>query len=152
MPGEDATDRRPRFLLGHALVLGAAVVFAAGCQEELPTAPNGLVDGITVYNHAGFSGESAHLTADVSDLSDYKGPCQHTTSSGYSTSYYYDWNDCISSIKVAPGWQATVYVDSGFHEDWLDVVADISDLGQVRGYCHDDTWNDCISSIRVKRQ
>ena len=43
-------------------------------------------------------------------------------------------------------------VDFGFHEDWLDVTADVPDLGQVRGYCHNDTWNDCISSIRVRRQ
>jgi hypothetical protein len=140
--------------LRQGLLLGAAVVFASSCQEELPTAPDDLAEGITVYEHAGFTGGSAHLTSDADNLSGYKGPCEHYSSSGspYAGTYTYDWNDCISSIKVAPGWRATVYVDFGFHEDWLDVTADVPDLGQVRGYCDNDTWNDCISSIRVRRQ
>ena len=146
--------RCARWWPGHALLLVAAVAFASACQDELPAAPDDLAEGVIVYEHASFAGDSAHLTGDVSSLSGYKGPCAHYSSSGtgYSGSYTYDWNDCISSIKVAPGWRATVYVDFGFHEDWLDVTADVPDLGQVRGYCDNDTWNDCISSVRVRRQ
>ena len=144
--------RCERRRLGDTLLLGAALVFAACSQEKLPAAPDELVVGITIYEHADFAGGSALLTTDVSDLADFKGPCEHTTSSGYGTSTYYDWNDCISSIKVAPGWQATVFVNAGFHQDWLDVTTDVPNLGQVRGYCDHDTWNDCVSSIRVRRQ
>ena len=140
--------------LRRALALGAALTIASACQDELPAAPDQLADGIVIYEHAGFGGGSAHLASDVDDLSGFKGPCEHYSSGGpgYPASYSYDWNDCISSIKVSPGWRATVFVDFGFHEDWLDVTADVTDLGQVRGYCDDDTWNDCISSIRVRRQ
>ena len=139
---------------GHALLLGAAVAFAPACQDELPAAPDDLAEGVIVYEHASFAGDSAHLTGDVSNLSGYKGPCEHDSSSGtgYSGSYTHDRNDGISSINVAPGWRATVFVDFGFHEDRLDVTADVPDLGQVRRYRDNDTWNDCISSIRVRRQ
>jgi hypothetical protein len=142
-------------LLRQGLLLGAAIVLAPACQGELPAGPDELAAGIVIYENAGFEGGSAHLEGDVSDLRDFTGSCrhEHTECTVYcNTTYTYDWNDCISSIKVAPGWRATVYVDTGFHEDWLDVTADVSDLGQVRGYCNHDTWNDCISSIRVRRQ
>ena len=56
-------------LLRQGLLLGAAVVFASACETELPTGPDQLVDGIIIYEHAGFAGESAHLTGDVDDLS-----------------------------------------------------------------------------------
>ena len=140
--------------LRRGLVLGAAAVVASACQEELPTAPDDLVEGITVYQHADFSGESALLTGDLDDLSMCKGPCEHSQTNYPNPGSYdtYDWNDCISSIKVATGWRATVFADFGFHEDWLDVTADVPDQGQVRGYCAKNTWNDCISSIRVRRQ
>jgi len=142
-------------LLGRSLLLITAALLAARCQDELPAAPDVLVEGITIYEHAGFSGGSALLTSDVDDLEMFKGPCEHVSYGGspyYSSSTSYDWNDCISSIKVAPGWRATVFVDAGFHEDWLDVTADVEDFAKVRGYCSGDTWNDCISSIRVRRQ
>ena len=88
--------------LRHGLLLGAAVVFASSCQDKLPTAPDDLLEGITVYEHAGFAGESAHLTGDRDDLSSYKGPCYHYSAggAGYSSSSTFDWNDCISSIRV----------------------------------------------------
>jgi len=138
----------------RACALAAVAVLAAGCQDKLPAAPGELATGIVIYEHANYGGGSAHIDRDLSDLQDYQGPCKHESCGGpYNTcSATYDWNDCISSIKVAPGWRATVYVDTGFHQDWLDVTADVADFGQVRGYCHDDTWNDCISSIRVRQQ
>lgn len=140
--------------LPRGLALGAALAIASACQDELPAAPDQLADGIIIYEHAGFGGASAHLTRDADNLSGYKGPCEHSQSNypNPGNTYTYDWNDCISSIKVAPGWRATVYIDTGFHEDWLDVTADVPDFGQVRGYCDHDAWNDCISSIRVRRQ
>ena len=147
----------PRVLcrwLRRGLLAGAAVVIASACETELPAGPDQLSEGIIVYEHAGFAGKSAYLRNDETDLAGFTGPCEHSHSNYPNPGYYYtyDWNDCISSIKVAPGWRATVYVDAGFHEDWLDVTEDVPDLGQVRGYCAKDTWNDCISSIRVRRQ
>ena len=125
-----------------------------GCMKELPAAPTEVTTGITIYEHAHFTGGSALLTTDVSDLADYKGPCGHSSSGMVNGTYVdtttYDWNDCISSIKVAPGWRATVYVNPGFHEDWLELTADVPDFALVRGYCEHDTWNDCISAIRVR--
>jgi hypothetical protein len=139
--------------LAGSVGLTVTVAFVGGCMKELPTAPTEVTTGITIYEHANFTGGSALLTTDVSNLADYKGPCKHTESGGdFTTSTTYDWSDCISSIKVAPGWRATVYADSGFHEDWLELTADAPNFALVRGYCEHDTWNDCISSIRVRRQ
>jgi hypothetical protein len=61
-----------------------------------------LTQGTIIYEHAGFAGQSALLTGDADNLTAYKGPCEHYTSSGdpYSGTYTYDWNDCISSIRV----------------------------------------------------
>ena len=144
---------RVRRWCSNTLVLGAAVVLSAACEaKKLPAAPDELATGIVIYEGSGFTGGSALLTTDVSDLRMQQGPCEHRTSTGYLSELYYDWNDCISSIKVAPGWQATVFVNADFHQDWLDVTADVPDLNQVRGYCDHDTWNDCITSIRVRRQ
>ena len=61
-----------RWLL-RGLGLGAAAAFASACQEELPSAPDDLAQGITVYAHANSAGESAHLTSDADDLSGYHG-------------------------------------------------------------------------------
>ena len=84
-------------------------VVAIGCEKSLPTAPSELTTGVTLYEHANFEGESAHLTSDVRDLKDFKGPCAHqsTDSSGSSTTY--DWDDCASSLRVAPGWRAQIF-------------------------------------------
>ena len=136
-----------------SLALALALIPALGCQKSLPAAPSELSTGITVYEHANFLGESAHITADTSDLSDFRGPCEHsdTDANGVSSTSH-DWNDCISSIRVAPGWRATIYRGSGYHDDALDVSADVSNLQLVRGDCPHDGLNDCISSVRVRKQ
>lgn len=129
----------------------AALCLALGCQKNLP--PAGPLDavvpsGIYIYEDVDYSGESAHVTTDLKNLGDYNGPCpKYDYSAASSTSVKYGWQDCISSIKVAPGWQATVYVDTDFRGAALELTADMPNLTQVAG-----TWNDCISSIRVRRQ
>jgi len=129
-------------------------MLALGCETpSLPTAPSELTTGITVYEHANFSGESAHIASDTDDLSDFKGPCEHESSDangGSSTSY--DWNDCISSVRVAPGWRATLYRGTGYHDDAVDISADVPNLQLVTGDCPHDGLNDCVSSVRVSRQ
>jgi hypothetical protein len=123
--------------------------FVHGCDEkELPMAPSTFSAGIIVYEHANFLGNSAHLTADVPDLRDFRGPCVHESEGSVDR----DWNDCISSIRVAPGWRATLYRDADYHDDSLDVSEDVPNLQLVRQHdCPKDGLNDCVSSVRVRR-
>ena len=133
--------------------LALALLSAPGCEKSLPAAPSELATGITVYEHADFQGESAHITADTSDLSDFRGPCEHSdTDSNGVTSTSHDWNDCISSVRVAPGWRATIYRGTGYRDDALDISADVPNLQLVRGDCPHDGLNDCVSSVRVARR
>lgn len=135
----------------HAGAIALSIVAFSACQQELPTAPSDLEAGIIVYEHADFMGESALITEDISDLRDFKGPCEHYDSSPYG-SYYYDWNDCISSIRVAPGWRATIYRDPGYDDDSMEIAADVPNLQLAPHDCPKRGLNDCISSIRVRRQ
>ena len=135
------------------LTLALALLTASGCQESLPAGPSELTTGIIVYEHANFQGESAHITSDTSNLSDFKGPCEHsdTDSNGVSSTSH-DWNDCISSVRVAPGWRATIYRGNGYHDDALEISTDVPNLQLVAGDCPHDGLNDCVSSVRVRRQ
>lgn len=136
---------------------GSALLLAVACQQSLPTAPSELTTGITIYEHANFGGTSAHIQTDLADLEDFGGPCEHdysTTSPGGATSYHTvrNWGDCISSIRVAPGWQATIYRDDGFKGQSLETTTDVANLQLVTGSCDHDGLNDCISSIRVRQR
>jgi hypothetical protein len=127
-------------------IITTGLVFVSfGCQESLPTAPSDLQTGIIVYEHADFLGAAAHITTDVSDLKDYKGPC--IESDGESSTVDV-WNDCISSIRVAPGWFAHVYEHDDFDGDYIQVTADVPNLRVVGAGCSNG-FNDCITSIRV---
>lgn len=56
----------------------ALATLAHGCSPlELPMAPTALTSGVILYEHANFLGNSAHLTADLPDLRDFRGPCLH---------------------------------------------------------------------------
>jgi len=145
--------------MSHArgLVLGALLVGAGAvaCEvNRLPTAPSELATGIVVYEDANYLGRSAHVTSDIKDLSEVSGPCEHYESNaGGGGRYYYDWNDCISSVRVAPGWRATLYRDDNYRDDALDVTADVPNLQLVTQHdCPKDGLNDCVTSIRVRPQ
>ena len=138
---------------GSAWALAAAVSSAAiahGCRQvELPMAPSELSEGVVLYEHANYLGNSAHITADVPDLRDFKGPCIHEGDDGVRR----DWNDCISSVRVAPGWRATLHRDPNYRDDSLDTAQDVPNLQLVRQHdCPKDGLNDCVSSVRVRRQ
>ena len=129
-----------------APVLALALAVAPGCQKTLPSAPSDLATGIIVYEHANFLGNSAHISSDIPDLRDYRGPCVHED--GDSTTR--DWNDCISSVRVAPGWRATLYRGTGYRDDALDIAEDVPNLQLIRQHdCPKDGLNDCVSSVRV---
>jgi hypothetical protein len=147
---------------GRAPGRGAVVVWLAlltGCQKSLPSAPStGLTAGIVVFEHANFLGASAHVTDDIADLSDFKGPCLEVevvgggSGSPVSSSSKNVWNDCISSVQVAPGWTATLYRDRNYRDDALGVTEDMSNLQLADHNCPKGGLNDCVSSIRVRRQ
>ena len=133
-----------------------SVLLVAGCEKKLPTAPSDLTSGIVVYEHANFQGRSALIDRDIKDLKDFDGPCRHDSSyvSGDTSisDTTTDWNDCMSSIRVAPGWRATIYRDDDFKGQSLQVTEDVPNLQLVSGTCSHDGLNDCITSIRVFRQ
>jgi hypothetical protein len=131
----------------------ALLVCLAACQESLPTAPSDLQSGLIIYEHANFLGDSAHITESVNDLTDFEGPCVYTeTSSDGSTSTSESWNDCISSVRVAPGYTATLYRDRSYDGDKLDVTGEVANLQLSPGDCDHDGFNDCTTAIRVFRR
>ena len=133
--------RQLLFLTGLALF--------AGCETTLPTAPAELTSGIVIYEHVNYMGAAAHVTDDIRNLEDVWGPCVKSGSDPGSTKNV--WGDCISSIRVAPGWRATIYRDDGYDGDRLNVTQDLPNLQLVPGDCSKGGFNDCVSSIRVIR-
>ena len=132
-----------------------AMTLFGGCQQSLPTAPSDLTTGIVVYEHANYLGDSAHITQDIGDLKDFRGPCTVYNSGsgpGDPGTTEYIWNDCISSIRVAPGWRATLYRDDDFSGDRLEVTGDVSNLQLSTSRCDHGGFNDCATSIRLFRQ
>ena len=112
-------------------------------------APSDFSAGIIVYEHANYLGNSAYITSDIPDLRDFRGPCFHDN--GDSTDR--DWNDCISSVRVAPGWRATLYRGANYRDDSFDITEDVPNLQLVRQHdCPKEGLNDCVSSVRVRRQ
>lgn len=137
----------PRAIAVVCLLLLAVLLPACGA-EELPFAPSPLATGIVLYEHANFLGNAGYLTTDTPDLRDFKGPCVHDDGDSVTK----DWNDCVSSIQVAPGWRATIYRDTGYKDDSLEITGDVPNLQLVPGDCPHDGLNDCISSVRISRQ
>ena len=134
------------------IVAVAITIVASGACENLkslPTSPSELTTGITIYEHADYRGRSAHVTSDIKDLKDFEGPC-FLRSNEYSPDEF-AWDDCVSSIRVAPGWRATLFRDDDFDGDRLEVTADIPNLQLVTGRCDKGGFNDCVTSIRVFR-
>jgi hypothetical protein len=130
-----------------AIAVGA---LALGCSHvELPMAPTSLTAGIILYEHANFLGNSAHLTGDAPDLRDYRGPCVNQGDEVADRS----WSDCVSSVRVAPGWKATLYRGANYRDDSLEITADMPNLQLVREHdCKEGGLNDCVTSVRVRQQ
>jgi Beta/Gamma crystallin len=95
-----------------------------------------LSEGIVLYEHPGFEGESIQVLSDQRDLESIAGPCPE------------HWDDCASSVRVAPGWRAIIYEDPEYTGKAFTVTSDINDLE----HSPDPTnWDDKISSIRLLR-
>ena len=139
--------------MARRIVVGLVLAVSVGCQESLPTAPSELATGIVVYEHANFLGASAHITEDISDLSNFKGPWLPSLTRAAEQAVPHDvWNDCISSVRVAPGWSATLYRDQDYRDDSISTTEDVPNLQLVGHDCSARGLNDCVSSIRVRRQ
>jgi hypothetical protein len=108
---------------------------------------SGPSEGVTLYEHPNFDGDSRTFDGDFNDFRDLRGPCSRFFDSPDQEG---DWDDCVSSIQLSPGWEATVYEHENYLGESLDVTSSIRDLDDVRGPCGND-WDDCISSIRVRR-
>ena len=137
------------------MVCFIAVVGFVGCGAALPTAPSELTTGLVVYKDANFLGESFHVTKDISDLRAFGGACSGTGYSyttGNTTTTSSSWNDCISSVRVAPGWVATLYRDDDYRDDSVTVTTELPNLQLVPHDCPHDGLNDCVSSIRISKR
>jgi peptidase inhibitor family I36 len=138
-----------RLYSGRLLLTIAAATCGHGCdRDELAMAPSDLSTGVILYEHANYLGNSAHITADTPDLRDFLGPCLHGDDASTR-----DWNDCVSSVRVAPGFRATLYRDPDYHDDALEVTEDVANLQLIHQHdCPKGGFNDCLSSLRVRRQ
>jgi hypothetical protein len=134
-----------RRLLLRAVLAGSGALAIAGCGSVITLGPTAPGDGIIIYMHADYAGTSQQLAVDV--LGDVEGPCVK----GDDDPATARWNDCVSSVRVMPGWRATLYRDSGFKGASFTITEDTPNLQHVPGPCSGG-FNDCISSIRVSRQ
>ena len=126
-------------------VLAALALFGAGCG---PTGPSSVTEGMIVFQDTNFSGSFRPFAVDVADLDDVHPGCRGDIDSSINPG---DWGDCISSIRIAPGWTATIFEDDRYQGQSLTITSDTPNLENVQGPCGDD-WDDCVSSIRVSRQ
>ena len=118
-----------------------------GCTEPLAVlGPTPVGEGITLYIHADFAGASQALNVDVGNLEEIEGPCTEGEEGEEPT-----WSDCVSSVRVVPGWRVTLYRDSDFRGQNITLTADTPNFRMLPGPC-DGSFNDCVSSIRVSKQ
>ena len=127
-------------------ILALLVTATAGCGSDLVTlGPTPVDQGIVIYIHADFSGSSQGIVADVQDLTKTEGPCSRGEEGEKPT-----WRECVSSVRVFPGWSAIFYRDEDFKGRSMTITSDMPDLNTLPGPC-DGTFNDCVRSIRVTR-
>ena len=69
------------------------------CDTE--TGPS---EGVTLYEHPNFGGGARTFDGSFSDLDFIEGPCGSVDFADEG-----DWENCASSVRVSPGWEATLY-------------------------------------------
>jgi Beta/Gamma crystallin/Peptidase inhibitor family I36 len=112
--------------ISAALVLVAALVWAAGFVPALAQRGFSGQRGATLYSDADFRGSSEVFVGDVGNLS--------RTRIG---------NDHASSVRVSPGCRVILYSDANFRGRSMEVSYDVPTLsGSAVG-------NDSVSSLRV---
>jgi hypothetical protein len=128
------------------LVTAAALALGA-CGGTVALGPTPPSDGIILFMHANYVGSSQQTAVDVANLADVEGPCVKGDEQGATAR----WDDCVSSVRVMPGWRATLYRDREFKGQSVTLDADTPDLTRLPGPCS-GSFNDCVSSLRVSRQ
>jgi hypothetical protein len=141
-----AMEAMSRASIVSAGVILAGLLGACGSSDFIILGPTPLDEGIILYIHADYTGPSQALNVDVRDLDRVEGPCSEGGEGEVPS-----WHECVSSIRVLPGWMATLYEDEDFEGESLTITADVPNLRDLPGPC-DDSFNDCIRSIRVARQ
>ena len=136
--------------MAHVMRACAAIalpLLLAGCEGDFlvlgPTQPG---QGIVIFIHVDFAGSSQAVDVDVRDLTKTEGPCSDGGEGEVPS-----WRECVSSVRVFPGWSATLFEDEDFRGRSLTITADTHNLRQLPGPC-DGSFNDCVRSIRVTRQ
>jgi hypothetical protein len=136
---------RPRALIISTGLAGSILLPACGGLATLGPTPDG--EGNVIFVHANYAGTSQALNVDVANLERVEGPCdKNREEEGAPT-----WGDCVSSVRVHPGWSATLYRDHDFRGQGVTITSDTPSLHDLPGPC-DGSFNDCVSSIRVARQ
>ena len=134
-----------------------ALMVFAGCGSD----PVGLapVEGVTVFARIHYEGPRRTFLHDVTDFKMVRDNPQPDEDECADKLFGQEqWTDCISSISVAPGWQAIVFVHDTFGGDSLIVTSDMPDLRQISRPAPENrpglslTWDDGISSMRVMRR
>jgi len=127
--------------LNHAV--GAMIAtLVVGCSSS-PSSPT--EKALTLFVDRDYGGSWHDVTGDEPNLSHVLGPCDK---GDYASGTY---DDCISSIRVTPGWVATGYRDRNYSGPTFEITADIPNLRDIHGVC-DHGFDDCLSSIRVRKQ
>ena len=132
------------FRICSGVVLSLTIAACSDSDLEI-LGPTPLDEGIILYMHANFAGPSQALNVDVRDLTRVEGPC-----SGGAEGETPTWTECVSSIRVLPGWSATLFEDEDYEGESLTITADTPNLRDISGPC-DESFNDCVRSIRVRR-
>ena len=131
----------------RTLVLLGLTLLIPACTDPLEIlGPTPAGEGITIYLHADYAGASQAINHDVTDLEKVEGPCTHGAEGEKPT-----WSDCMSSVRVEPGWSVTLYRDDDFEGRSVTLTADAPNLTMLPGPC-DGSFNDCVSSIKVTKQ
>jgi Peptidase inhibitor family I36 len=129
------------------LAIGSLALLLAACEGRQELGPSPLDEGVIIYIHANFTGPSQQINQDVRNFGNIEGPCVVSDENGATAR----WDDCISSVRILPGWQVTLYRDRDFRGAALTATEDLLDLKQRPGPC-DGSYNDCVSSMRVSRR
>jgi len=122
--------------------VAALALLVAACESH--TGPSESL-GVTVFEHPDFGGNSRTFDGNAFDLDDLRGPCSGLFDSGDDG----HWDDCISSVRVAPGWEVTLFEHDEYDGESLSLTLDIRDLDAIDGPCGRD-WDDCVSSLVVR--
>ena len=136
---------RPRRAIAAIL---STLLCGLACEGESPLAPVPEGEGIVIYRDINFQGTAQALNADQEDLEELEGACARDDGNGNTVP---SWGDCISSVRVFPGWTATFYVDDNWRGRSFTASEDVSNLNTLSGPCRGGGFNDCISSIRIAK-